>query len=141
MQLIMECHELGDQWECDARREPITLVEDWEKWFEEVHPTYPFEVYEFINDVIGFTCVKEYDTPMEEGMVFAYYGEDDEPIIIEKFPNATRHTKVPKNILARAKRGEDYDNSLRNCGHISWLENEILYCYTEYADSRISSPF
>lgn len=141
MYLIMECHELGDQWECDARRSPVTLTEDWMVWYEKTNPTYPFEVYEFINDTIGFTCVKEYDTPMEEGMVFAYYGDDDESIVIEKFPNATRHTKVPKDILARARRGEDYDNSLRNCGYISWLEDEILYCYTEYADNRISSPF
>lgn len=139
MYLIMKCVELGDQWECDAYRSPITLVENWEKWFKETKPSYRFEVYEFIDN--RFNCVKEYDTPMEEGMVFAYYGEDDEPIIIEKFPNATRRTKVPKDILARAKRGDEYDNSLRNCGYISWLEDEVLYCYTEYTDSCISSPF
>lgn len=139
MYLIMSCNELGDQWECDADRTPITLTEDWQEWFKNIKPSYQFEVYEFIDN--GFSLIKEYDTPMESGMVFAYYGEDDEPIILEKFPNATRETRVPKDILARARRGEDYDNSLRNCGHISWLENEILYCYTEYADSRISSPF
>lgn len=139
--LIMECHELGDQWECDARRIPITLTEDWMAWYEKTNPDYPFEVYEFINETIGFTCVKEYETPMEEGMVFAYYDDDDTPIIIKKFPNATRDTKVPADILKRARHGEEYDNSLRNCGSISWLENGILYCYTEYSDNHVYSPF
>lgn len=139
MYLIMSCDELGDQWECDADRTPITLTENWKEWFKNTKPSYQFEVYEFINN--SFSLIKEYDTPMEEGMVFAYYGEDDEPIILEKFPNTTRKTKVPAHILERAKHGDEYDNWLSNCGHISWLEDDVLYCYTEYTDNRISSPF
>lgn len=138
--LIMECHELGDQWECDAERTPITLTENWKKWYEDTYPSYPFEVYEFADG--KFNLVKEYDAPMEEGMVFAYYDEDtDEPTVLQRFPGTTRKDKVPKDILTRARKGVEYDNSLRNCGHISWMEDGVLYCYTEYYDHRICSPY
>lgn len=139
MYLIMECHELGDQWECDAERTPVTLTEDWRKWYEDTDPSYPFEVYEFVNG--KFYLAKAYDTPMEEGMVYAYYDEDDNAVPLKKFPNATRDDPVPDYIMKRAKKGAEYDNCLRSCGHISWMEGDVLYCYTEYYDHRICSPY
>ena len=139
MYLIMKCEPLGDQWECDADRSPITLTEDWMKWYQATKPDYDFEVYAYVNNT--FQCVKSYEAPMEEGMVYAYYDDNENPVVIQKFPNRTRNDKVPKSILKRARKGEEYDDSLRNCGHISWIEGDILYCYTEYSDSHISTPY
>lgn len=140
MYLIMECQELGDQWECDAERSPITLTKDWKKWYENTYPSYSFEVYEFEGD--KFKLIKEYDTPIEEGMVFVCYHENiDEPTVLQKFPGATRKNEIPTSIMKRAKSGEDYNNSLHNCGYILWMENDVMYCYTEYYDSHICPPY
>ena len=57
--LIIRCDELGDQWECDAERSPMTLTSDWERWFFDNRPTYQFEVYEFNGK--DFNLVKGYD--------------------------------------------------------------------------------
>lgn len=65
--LIVKCEELFDQYECDANREPIFLVDDWEKWYWENRPDYKFEVYKFEDDK-ECTFEKSYDTPMERGM-------------------------------------------------------------------------
>ena len=139
--LIIECDELGDQCECDANRIPITMTDDWEKWYEKTKPDYYFEVYEFKNN--EFVLVKDYETPMEQGMAFVTYEnyDDEECVIIERFPNVDRDKPMPKALRKRALKGEDFDDSLRNCGYVSWFEKGKFYAYTEYYDNHINEPY
>lgn len=139
--LIVECEELGDQYECDANRIPITMTDDWKDWYKKTKPDYYFEVYEFKNN--KFVVVKSYETPMEQGMAFVMYEnyDDEECVIIERFPNSNRHDPIPEALRKRALKGEDFDDSLCNCGYVSWFEKGTLYAYTEYYDNRINTPY
>ena len=140
--LIVKCEPLGDQWECDANRTPITITDDWHTWYNKNNPQYMFEVYEFINQ--QFQIVKEYDSPMESGMVLISFDMDmpeNEFNIIEKFPNRTRHDKVPKSVKKYAQNAVEIDNSLSNCGYILYDHEIIYYAYTEYDDNHISPPY
>lgn len=42
--LIVRCIDLNDQYECDADRRPIVLVDNWEEWIS-AHPKEHYEVY------------------------------------------------------------------------------------------------
>lgn len=138
--LIVRCDELGDQFECDAERTPITLTDNWVLWYTEEKPNYCFEVYQFTEN--SFVKVKNYDDSMEFGMCLAYYPNDcEDAVAIKKYPNFTRDDIVPKKIMARAKRGTDFSDWLKSCGHISWVENDTLYCWTEYDDNQIYNCF
>lgn len=139
--LIMRCEELNDQYECDAHRIPITMTDDWETWYKKTEPDYYFEVYEYKNN--RFVCVKDYATSMEQGMAFVMFDDNDEDkfTIIERFPNFDRDNPMPKALRKRALKGEEFDDSLRNCGYVSWFEKGTLYAYTEYYDSRINTPY
>ena len=140
--LIMRCDELGDQYECDANRIPITMTDDWETWYRKNEPDYYFEVYEYKNK--RFVRVKDYATPIEHGMAFVWY-DDSMPEctfnVIERFPNYNRYTPMPIDLYGRAFHGEEFDDSLVNCGYVSWAEGDRYYAYTEYYDNRISSPY
>lgn len=139
--LIIKCDELGDQYECDANRTPITMTDNWMEWYKKTSPDYYFEVYEFKNN--EFILVKNYETSMEQGMAFVMFNDDDEDefTIIERFPNFDRNKTMPKTLRKRALKGEDFDDSLRNCGYVSWFEKGTLYAYTEYYDNRINTPY
>lgn len=140
--LIMKCEELGDQWECDAARSPITMTDNWKDWYDKTHPDYWFEVYKYDEQEGEFTLIKEYEDTVEEGMTLAYYDDDsDKAIPIKKFPNLTRYNEVPPEVASRIKEGTDLDNSLNNCGYISWMEDEVLHCWTEYTDNIIYNCF
>lgn len=139
--LIIKCDELGDQYECDANRTPITMTDNWMEWYKKTNPDYYFEVYEFKNN--EFILVKDYETSMEQGMAFVMFDNDDEDkfTIIERFPNFDRNKSMPKTLRKRALKGEEFDDSLRNCGYVSWFEKDTLYAYTEYYDNRINTPY
>lgn len=141
--LIVKCEELDDQWECDANRKPITMTDNWQEWYIDNIPDYYFEVYEYNEKENTFSCIKNYDVPVENGMCFAYYpnSNDDTPTGLRYFPSLTRYDAVPTDIMERALQGDDFDDWLKNCGYISWYEDDILYCYTEYEDNKIYNCF
>ena len=140
MYLIMRCNPLSDQFECDADRKPITMTDDYLEWYNDNEPDYRFEVYEYSEGT--FNLVKEYDNPIEEGMALAYFPDDsDEATVIKAYPGLTRHSIVPNEVMERATKGDDYEDCLYNCGHLSWYENSILHCYVEYEDSFVYNPY
>lgn len=53
--LIVECNELSDQYECDADRSPVCLVDDWAYYNK-----YGYEVYEILKDNT-FELIKSYE--------------------------------------------------------------------------------
>ena len=134
--LIVKVYPLGDQYECDADREPYKVVEDWRK--ERVKELY--EVYE-INGDGSLTLVKEYESALESGMALYFFNEEDdweevEPTVIYKFPDMTRHDKVPKNVKQYVKNFEQVGGSsnLVTRGSFSYDNDGKHYVYGEYSD-------
>ena len=151
--LIVKCKELGDQFECDADREPMFLVDDWGEWFNKNHPTYQFEVYKFVDDNEA-TLEKTYDESMDEGMALYFWNMDDNheevaPTVIAHYKDYDRHTKVPDKVWKIFRQGaywadgdefteKDFKNDLRSCGYVSWddKEHKKYWVYGYYADGR-----
>lgn len=141
--LVMKCEPLEDAFECDAYRSPITMTNDWKKWYEKNHPKYSFEVYEYKNN--SFSRIKEYDAPMEEGMVLFWYDEatedEDGFNVIRYLPHYDRDMPMPKDLYNRMMKGKEIENCLKNEGYASWVEGDTTYVYTEYYDNTICSPY
>lgn len=152
--LIMKCKELGDQYECDANREPMFLVDDWKEWYQENHPNYMFEVYKF-EDEEECTLEKRYEEAMEEGMALYFWraGEDPEevpPTVIAHYKDYDRHSPVPQKVWSVFRQGaywyddgkyteEDFKKDLKCCGGASWEDKERkFWVYGHYADGRYS---
>lgn len=53
--LIIKCNELSDQYECDADRFPVCLVDDWADFNK-----YGYEVYEVLKNNT-FKLIKNYE--------------------------------------------------------------------------------
>ena len=148
--LIMRCDELNDQYECDADRTPIAIVEDWKDWIAKDHGIdYRFEVWAY--DGNEFELVKPYDEPLDSGMALCYWlnndnPEETKPHVIAKFPSLTRHDPVPNIVKEIMNKGayqddsleeEGVDNSLRSSGYISWFtKDHKYYVYGEYEDNH-----
>lgn len=58
--LVMACHELGDQWECDADREPMFVTDSKNKAMKKKGKDYPYEVYEIDPTGQNIKRIKEY---------------------------------------------------------------------------------
>ena len=135
MFLIVACYELGDQFECDANREPVCLTNDWREWYKINQPSFRFEVYEAQADNT-FNLVKDYEESMEEGMVFGWWDDDENFRIVKKWVNATRKDKTPNIVIKYLKGSQNADKSLKNCGYISFEKNNKWYVYGEYSDTH-----
>ena len=151
--LIVKCKELGDQFECDANREPMFLVDDWKDWFNKNHPTYQFEVYKFVDDNEA-TLEKMYDEAMDEGMALYFWNMDDDheevaPTIVAHYKNYDRKKKVPNKVWKIFRQGaywadgdefteQDFKDDLRSSGYASWddKEHKKYWVYGYYADGR-----
>lgn len=140
--LIVKCVELSDQWECDAKRIPITMTDDWQSWATNNHDMRgSYEVYELKNN--QFVRIKEYDDFFEQGMALYYWTKDqdpetDVPIVLKKFPNFTTKTPVNKEVIQFMKKLDGYDGKeFKKFGTITGTdENENAYVYGEYYDKN-----
>ena len=151
--LIVKCMELSDQYECDADREPMFLVDDWEDWFEKNHPTYQFEVYKFVDEKEA-TLEKTYDEVMDEGMALYFWNMDDNfeevaPTVIAHYKDYDRHKTVPDKVWEIFRQGaywtdddefteKDFKKDLKCQGYASWddKEHKKYWVYGHYADGR-----
>ena len=151
--LIVKCEELGDQFECDANREPMFLVDDWKDWFNKNHPTYQFEVYKFVDDNEA-TLEKTYDEAMDEGMALYFWNMDDDheevaPTVVARYKDYDRKKKVPNKVWKIFRQGaywadgdefteQNFKDDLRSCGYVSWddKEHKKYWVYGYYADGR-----
>jgi hypothetical protein len=137
MYLIMECKELGDQWECDADRSPVCLVEDCSKY------GVGYEVYKVLEDGT-FRKIKGYDETLERGMA-VYFWQDGveagEPTIREKWKNMKRGAMTESKIQRlKNKYGfhDTVEEMLHNI-HCSGMHGESInnkwYVIGEYCDN------
>ena len=95
--LIIECNELGDQWECDADRTPICITENPSEY------GVGYEVWEILSDGT-LKKIRDYNKALEEGMALYYWEDGQEgeeaPTIIEKYP--TRIEIVFQRVFLRS---------------------------------------
>lgn len=151
--LIVKCTELGDQYECDADREPMFLVDNWEEWFQENRPTYRFEVYKFVDEEEA-TLEKTYEEVFDTGMALYFWNMDDDheevaPTVIAHYKDYNRNKKVPDKVWSIFRQGaywaddekmteEQFKKDLKCCGYVSWddKEHKKFWVYGHYEDGR-----
>jgi len=151
--LIVKCYELGDQYECDASREPMFLVDDWTAWYKKNRPTYPFEVYKFVDEEEAI-LEKTYDEALDKGMALYFWNMDDNheevaPTVIAHYKDYDRNKKVPDKVWKVFRQGaywaddeemteEQFKSDLKSCGQVCWddKEHKKFWVYGHYADGR-----
>ena len=138
--LIVECRELGDQWECDADRTPICVTDDPSKYGR------GHEVWEILSDG-NLKKIRDYDEALEEGMALYYWEEgreEEAPTVIEKYPNKDRDSfskSFLKKLKARVKFSETVADIETNI-HCSGAHGEIIegkwVVFGRYRDDQFS---
>ena len=153
--LIVKCEELNDQYETDADRKPICLVNDWEEWFINNKVDYTFEVYE-INDNGECVLIKDYNTPANWGMALYYWNinnnyEQISPTIVHKWPNTDKTASIPEEVWTNIKQ-DTWDMPLicvpmseerarfylKELGYVEWYnhENTENWYYGPYINNK-----
>lgn len=129
--LIVECNELGDQWECDCDRKPICITDDPQKYSS------GYDIYEVKKDG-SLSLVKSYDEYNENGIVLLYQKEDeDEPIVLQEWKDIIRD-EVTLEIIKQCDFRKNTAKKIKSQIHCSgsYQENsaERIYLLTEYFD-------
>lgn len=70
--LVVECNELGDQWECDADRKPICLVEDYSQYNKR-----GYEIYEIKKDGT-LDLIRNYDDITDERICVCWWNDEED---------------------------------------------------------------
>lgn len=135
--LIMKCKPLSDQWECDADRTPLMITDDWQT---NAPKNCLFEVWEIDDNGRIKKLIKDYDTPMEWGMIFGYwhYGEF---VVVEKYPNRTYKDGCPTEIREFFASLGNIDEQLERYGHLAAYgedNDHFRYVYSDYSDDEMS---
>ena len=137
--LVLECRELGDQWECDAERTPLCITNDISKY------GVGYEIYS-IEENGSLTLYKNYETSLESGVALYSWndGEEEEtlPVVIERYPNKTRNSfskSFIKKLKQRVKFTATIDDILTNVncsGAHGELINDKWVVFGEYSDTH-----
>ena len=141
--LIIECNELGDQWECDADRTPICITENPSEY------GIGHEVWKILSDGT-LEKIRNYDEALEEGMALYYWEdgrEEEAPTIIEKYPNKDRDgfsKNFFEKLKVRVKFSEtvaDIETNIHCCGaHGEQIEGKWIV-FGEYRDNRFDCGY
>ena len=99
--LIVRCDELGDQYECDANREPVCMTDNYDKY------GFGYEVYELQPDGT-FELIKDYCEALEEGIAVCCWDKEAdayevEPTVLTKFVGKTKE-EVTKSMIKKLKK-------------------------------------
>lgn len=134
--LIVKCDALGDQFECDANRTPLCLTDNCSTY------GYGYEVYELQADGT-FELIKEYETPLEEGIAVYYWteeqSEEELPTIVAKFPNVSRYDKEKLRTILNIADKKERKEALADIGSVGAygkeLKNGNWFVVGEYMDN------
>ena len=133
--LIVECVELGDQWECDADRLPICLTDNYSKYGR------GYEVYELLEDGT-FKLIKDYHKSIDCGIAIVKFDGEDIPTPLEKFKNLKRHGVTKSKVKKwKHKYGfsetieEIYNNIIYSGEHGEMIDDEFV-SICEYEDNH-----
>jgi hypothetical protein len=143
--LIVKCVELGDQWECDADRTPLCMVNDYSKY------GLGYEVWERKEDG-SFECIKNYEDALEEGFALYSWNEDDdviecEPMVQYKKKGWSRDditkafAKKLKQEVGFHETVNDIFRDLVNCGSHGEAIGNRWVVFGGYRDGRFSCGF
>lgn len=129
--LIVECLELGDQFECDADRKPICITNDPSNYSS------GYDIYEIKKDG-SLSLIKEYDEYNEEGMILLCQKEDEtEPVILQKWKNFDRDS-IPLEIIKQCKftksTPEEIKSQICSVGSYQERHSKKIFLLTEYFD-------
>ena len=108
--LIIECNELGDQWECDADRRPLCITDDKDKFWK-----VGYEIYEIHSDG-SLELIKHYEDAKEEGFAFYLWSEGKNPEtcppdqILDRY--VTNDDFCPQDILEKWARDAKFEGNL-----------------------------
>lgn len=143
--LIIKCETLDDQWECDANRTPLCMVNDYSKY------GLGYEVWERKTDG-SFERIKDYDEALEEGFALYSWEEDEEtvecePIVKYKKANWTRND-VTKAFVKKLKQEVGFHETVNdifrdivNCGSHGEIINKRWVVFGEYTDSHFTCGY
>lgn len=129
--LIVECLELGDQFECDADRKPICITNDPSNYSS------GYDIYEIKEDG-SLSLIKEYDEYNEEGMILSCQKEGEtKPVILQKWKNFDRDS-IPLEIIKQCKfkksTPEEIKSQICSVGSYQEKHSKKNILLTEYFD-------
>ncbi len=142
--LVMECNELGDQWECDVNMQPLCITDDKERFWE-----LGYEIYEIYSDG-SLELIKPYNEAKEVGFALYFWEEDenpelDAPTVIEKMSN---YGDVPdiilKSWIEQAHFYGSFDEikkDIERCGGYSEIVGNRYYVIGTYADDKFDCGY
>lgn len=118
--LIVECTELGDQWECDADRTPICVTNDYSKYDKN-----GYEIYE-INEDGTLKLIRNYSEISSESMYICIWNnpemvEENDPDTIVELEVDTRYD-VTKSMVKKIKTQYGFTDSVNE------IYNDIQCC-------------
>ena len=93
--LIIKCEALSDQYECDAQRTPICVIDDYT-----AYDKYGYDIYRIQNDG-GLEKIRDWEDISEEYITYCEYDEDkseEEPITIIRLKDGLRRDITRKDI-------------------------------------------
>ena len=139
--LIVECHKLGDQWECDADRTPICITENPSEY------GVGYEVWKILSDGT-LEKIRGYDKALEEGMALYSWKNEEEviegtsPNVMIKYPNKDRDSFADnffKRLKIRAGFKENVKSiieDVRYCGSHGEVIGDEWVVFGKYRDSH-----
>lgn len=99
--LVIKCEELGDQWECDADRKPLCVVDDYTAYNK-----CGYEIYH-IHDDGSLEKIRDYDDITDEYIAYCEYDEDesaDIPAKVVRLKDGSRYDITKNDIKEWYKR-------------------------------------
>lgn len=110
MYLVMKCEELSDQFECDANRTPICIVDDYTNYNK-----CGYEIYS-INEDGSLKKIRDYDEVTDEYISYCEYNENessDIPVKIVRLKEGSRDD-ITKNDIKKWCKQFGFTDSLKS---------------------------
>lgn len=114
--LVIECVELGDQWECDANRTPICVTDDYKNYNKQ-----GYEIYEILEDG-KLKKIRDYNEVAEKYLCFCVwpldedpYGKNVKPLKVEKIREYDK--PLSKKEIERLKKKYGFKESSKDIAY------------------------
>ena len=143
--LIIQCEALNDQWECDAMRTPLCMVNDYSKY------GLGYEIWERQADN-SFKLIKDYEEALEKGFSLYSWDVDEEtadcePIVQYKKIGWTRND-ITKAFVKKLKQEAGFHNTVNeifnnivSCGFHGEVIGERWVVFGKYMDNHFTCGY
>ncbi len=128
--LIVECTELGDQWECDADRTPICVTDNYSKYDKR-----GYEIYE-IQSNGKLKLIRHYDKVSKKAIYVCIWNNAEEsditePDKIKEIASGNRRN-VTKSMIKKVKQEYHFSETVDEIAS----EINCCGCYAEEIDGK-----